>query len=85
MQMKNPCHPGKIVKDAITNLGWSLRKAARSLDISRNKLLAIMNGKACITEEIAVKLEKSIGSSAAAWMGMQHNYDSAHREDEEES
>ncbi len=78
MPMKNPPHPGEIVRDAIENgLGLTVTAAAEGLGVSRKTLSQILNGRASITTEMAIRLEKGIGSSAAAWLRMQMAYDLA--------
>ena len=69
MAMKNPPHPGEVVRDAIENgLGLTVTAAAEGLGVSRKTLSQILNGRASITTEMAIRLEKGIGSSAAAWL-----------------
>ena len=76
--MKNPCHPGRIVKEAITEgLGLTVTAAAEGLGVSRKTLSAIVNERAGITPEMAFRLEKGIGSTAEAWLRMQVAYDLA--------
>ncbi len=78
MTMKNPCHPGRIVKEAITEgLGLTVTAAAQGLGVSRKTLSAIVNERAGITPEMAFRLEKGIGSTAEAWLRMQVAYDLA--------
>lgn len=78
MPMKNPPHPGEIIKDAITaGLGLSVTAAAEGLGVSRKQLSALMNGRAGVSPEMAIRLEKGIGSSADAWLRMQAAYDLA--------
>ena len=78
MAMKNPCHPGRIVKEAITEgLGLTVTAAAQGLGVSRKTLSAIVNERAGITPEMAFRLEKGIGSTAEAWLRMQVAYDLA--------
>jgi addiction module HigA family antidote len=78
MTMKNPCHPGRIVKEAITEgLGLTVTAAAQGLGVSRKTLSAIVNERAGITPEMAFRLEKGIGSTAEAWLRMQIAYDLA--------
>jgi addiction module HigA family antidote len=78
MTMKNPCHPGRIVKEAITGgLGLTVTAAAQGLGVSRKTLSAIVNERAAITPEMALHLEKGIGSTAEAWLRMQVAYDLA--------
>ena len=76
--MKNPPHPGEVVRDAIENgLGLTVTAAAEGLGVSRKTLSQILNGRSNITTEMAIRLEKGIGSSAAAWLRMQMAYDLA--------
>lgn len=78
MAMKNPPHPGEIVRDAIEKgLGLTVTAAASGLGVSRKTLSQILNGRAGITPEMAIRLEKGIGSSAGAWLRMQVAYDLA--------
>ena len=76
--MKNPVHPGQLVRDAIVDgLGLTITAAAEGLGLSRKQLSAIINGRASITPEIAVRLEMGIGSTADQWIRMQTAFDFA--------
>ena len=75
--MKNPSHPGSLVKADIDALGLSVVDAANALGISRQQLHSIIAGRAKVTPEMAVRLEKAIGSTADAWLRMQAAYDLA--------
>jgi addiction module HigA family antidote len=77
MPMKNPSHPGEIVRDAINNLGRSVTDAAEVLGVSRKTLSELLNGRSGISPEMAIRLEKAIGSSAEAWLRMQTAFDLA--------
>jgi addiction module HigA family antidote len=77
MQMKNPPHPGRIVKDAIEELNLSIVDAAEGLGITRQQLHKILAGRSAVTPEMAVRLEKALGSTADTWLRMQMNYDLA--------
>ena len=78
LTMKNPSHPGRIVRRAITEgLGLSVTAAAMSLRVSRKHLSAIMNERSGISPKMAIRLEKGIGSTAEAWLQMQLNFDLA--------
>ena len=78
MPMKNPAHPGRVVRRAISEgLGLTITAAAEGLGVSRKQLTQIVNGHAGISPEMAIRLEKGIGSSAAAWLRMQAAYDLA--------
>jgi antitoxin HigA-1 len=77
MQMKNPPHPGELLGDNLAELGWNVTAAAKGLGISRQQLHNIIAGRSAITPELAVKLEKAIGSTADAWLRMQSAHDLA--------
>jgi addiction module HigA family antidote len=77
MPMKSPPHPGRLVKDEIEALGLSVAKAAKGLGVTRQQLYRVINGACAVSPEMAVRLEAGLGSSAAAWLQMQMNYDLA--------
>jgi antitoxin HigA-1 len=77
MLMKNPNHPGELIKSDIDELGLSLVDAAKGLGISRQQLHSVIAGRAGVTPEMAVRLEKALGSTADTWLRMQMNYDLA--------
>jgi antitoxin HigA-1 len=77
MPMKNPPHPGRLVKDEIAELGLSIAETAAALGVTRQQLYKIVNARSAISPEMAVRLEKAIGSSADAWLRMQAAHDLA--------
>jgi antitoxin HigA-1 len=77
MMMKNPPHPGRLVKENLEELELSVAEGAKGLGITRQQLYRLINGECAVTTEMAVRLEKAIGSSAGAWLRMQMNYDLA--------
>ena len=77
MTMKNPVHPGRIVRGAIEELDVSVTRAAAALNVSRPALSNLLNGKAGISPEMAVRLSKVIGSTPGFWLRLQMNYDLA--------
>jgi antitoxin HigA-1 len=77
MDMKNPPHPGGLIGDTLDELKVSVTDAARGLGITRQQLHNLIAGRSGITPEMAVKLEKAIGSTADTWLRMQMNYDLA--------
>jgi len=77
MTMKNPPHPGRLVKDEIDALGLSVAQAAEGLGVTRQQLYRVISGECAISPEMAVRLERGIGSSAEAWLKMQMAYDLA--------
>ncbi len=78
MPMKNPPHPGRIVRqDCIEPLGLTITGAAKALGISRQALNNLVNGKAGISPEMAVRISKAFGGSPEMWLRLQANYDLA--------
>jgi antitoxin HigA-1 len=75
--MKNPCHPGRLIKADIDALGLSIVDAAKGLGISRQQLHSLIAGRASVTPEMAIRLEKALGSTADTWLSVQMNYDLA--------
>src|ERR1700682_1394435 len=84
MPMKNPVHPGLVVRhDCLEPLGLSVTAAARVLGVTRQALNNLVNGKAGISPEMAIRLSKAFGSTAETWLRMQVAYDlAAARKDE---
>lgn len=77
MRMKNPSHPGALIKDSIDYLGLSVAEAARGLGITRQQLYRIIRGESGISPDVALRLEQAIGSTADHWLRMQASYDLA--------
>jgi addiction module HigA family antidote len=77
MKMKNPPHPGELVADNLTELGVTIKDAAEAIGVTRQQLHKVISGRSGITPEMAVRLEKAIGSSADTWLRMQMDYDLA--------
>lgn len=75
--MKNPPHPGRLVKDEIEALGITVAKAAMGLGVTRQQLYRVLNGDSAISPEMAVRLEAGLGSTATAWLQMQLAHDLA--------
>ncbi|MGU3401659.1 HigA family addiction module antitoxin [Brucellaceae bacterium D45D] len=74
--MHNPPHPGEVLReDVIAELGLSVTEAAERLAMSRVALSRVVNGKAGISPDLAVRLEQAGVSTARAWLAMQANYD----------
>ena len=78
MKMHNPPHPGKILKTlCLEPLNLTITETARSLGISRKTLSGILNGRAGISPEMAIRLSKAFGSTAETWLAMQAAFDLA--------
>ncbi len=75
--MKNPAHPGALIKDNIDTLGLSVAEAAEGLGVTRQQLYRVIRGESAVSPEMAVRLEKAFGGSADAWLRMQLAFDLA--------
>ncbi len=76
MQIYNPPHPGEILRElCLEPLGISVTKAAEALGVSRKTLSAILNGRAGISPEMAVRLSLAFDTSPESWLNQQTQYD----------
>ena len=82
MAMKNPVHPGAIVReDCLKPLSLSVSEGARRLGVGRQTLSHLINEKASVSIEMAYRLSKAFGSTPETWLGMQLAYDLAKSRD----
>ncbi|MCP5007262.1 MAG: HigA family addiction module antidote protein [Planctomycetes bacterium] len=78
MKMKNPPHPGKIVRhECLEPLDLSITSAARILGVTRLTLSNLVNGKNGVSPEMSIRLSKAFGSTPEVWLGLQMDYDLA--------
>ena len=78
MAMKNPVHPGAIVRqDCLKPLDLTVTEGARRLGVGRQTLSNLVNEKASISIEMAYRLSKAFGSTPETWLGMQLAFDLA--------
>jgi addiction module HigA family antidote len=76
MLMHNPPHPGEIIKElCLEPLKLSVTAAADALGVSRKTLSGIINGKAGISPEMAVRLSIAFNTSSESWLNQQSQYD----------
>jgi addiction module HigA family antidote len=76
--MMNPPHPGELLRDdVIVELGLSVTETAERLGMSRVALSRVLNARAAISPDLALRLEMAGVSTARAWLAMQANYDLA--------
>ena len=76
MKMHNPPHPGEVLRElCLEPLGISVTRAAEALGVSRKTLSAILNGRAGISPEMALRLSKALGTSPESWLNQQMLYD----------
>jgi antitoxin HigA-1 len=75
-QMHNPCHPGEVLKAALSDI--SVTDAAERLGVGRVALSRLLNGATGISPEMAMRLSKAHGTSPEFWYGMPVNDDLWH-------
>lgn len=76
MPMHNPPHPGEVLKTlCLEPLGLSITDAAKALDVSRKTLSAVVNGRAGISPEMAVRLSIAFNTSSQSWLNQQTQFD----------
>ncbi|MDO3442213.1 HigA family addiction module antitoxin [Agrobacterium sp. V1] len=76
--MKFPVHPGELLREeVITALQLSVTETAERLGMSRVALSRVLNARAGVSPDLAVRLERAGVSTARAWLAMQSNYDLA--------
>jgi addiction module HigA family antidote len=76
--MKNPPHPGDFIRTAIIDpAGLSVTDAAKSLQVSRPALSSLLNSKANLSGDMALRIEKAFGVKMDTLMRMQSSYDIA--------
>ena len=76
--MKTPPHPGLMLRDDVLEpLGLGVTQAAQKLGMSRVALSRVVNGRAGISPDLAIRLERAGVSTARFWMGLQSNYELA--------
>lgn len=86
MPMRNPPHPGGIIRrQCLEPLGLSVTEAAKGLGITRQALSDLLNEKAGISVDMAIRLSKAFGSSAETWLSLQTAYDLAQARDRSRS
>ena len=73
MRMFDPPHPGSVLKDYLE--GVSVTDAATHLGVTRAALSRILNAKAGISAEMALRLSDALGTTPELWIGMQAQYD----------
>ncbi len=76
MTMHNPPHPGGIVKrQCLEPLGLSVTRAAEGLGVTRQALSDLVNEKAGVSIDMAIRLSKAFGSTPETWLAMQTAWD----------
>ena len=74
--MHNPMHPGEFIKQAyVDDLGLSIRKIAKGLNVAPSTLARLVKGESNVTPEMAMRLSKALHGSPELWLNMQKNFD----------
>jgi len=74
--MYNPPHPGEILRElCLDPMGISVTDAAEALGVSRKTLSSILNGRAGISPEMAIRLSKAFDTSPESWLNQQQQFD----------
>jgi addiction module HigA family antidote len=78
-RMHNPPHPGAVLADTVLRKdgGLTVSAFAKRLGISRVALSRVVNGRAAVSAELAIRLAAALGGSAESWLTMQLAYDLA--------
>lgn len=78
MRMKTPPHPGRIIRqECLEPLNLTVTAAAKHLRITRQALNNLLNERAGVSPEMAIRLSKAFGSTPEVWLGLQLDYDLA--------
>ncbi len=76
MLMHNPPHPGEVLKElCLEPLGVTVTDAAKALGVTRKTLSTILNGRAGISPEMAIRLSIAFDTSAESWLNQQTQFD----------
>jgi antitoxin HigA-1 len=73
-RMHNPAHPGEVLQDTVL-AEMTVTDFAKRLGVSRVALSRVVNGRAAVSAELAIRLAAALGGSAESWLNMQMAYD----------
>lgn len=81
-RMHDPAHPGEVLADTVLRKdgGLTVSGFAKRLGVSRVALSRVVNGRAAVSAELAIRLAAALGGSAESWLTMQVAYDLARAE-----
>ncbi len=77
MAMKNPPHPGRLLKRELEARGLSANRLALDLGVPSGRITDILNGRRSITADTSVRLGRYFGNSPQFWINLQSQYDIA--------
>ncbi len=76
MEMSNPPHVGEVIRyEVIKPLGLNVTAAAKVLGVTRSALSNVLNGRASLSPEMAIRIEKAFGPKLEHLLRMQFSYD----------
>lgn len=76
MRMHNPPHPGAVIRElCLVPLDLTVSAAAEALGVTRKTLSELLNGRAGVSPEMALRLAKAFDTTPESWLGMQMEYD----------
>jgi len=79
MEMHDPAHPGEVVKElCLEPLGLTVTEAAQALGVARKTLSELVNGRAGVSTEMALRLSKAFRTTPEFWLDLQQQYDLWH-------
>ena len=70
-----PVHPGEILSEELETLGLSANALAKALDVSLDRVTAILNGQQSVTADIALRLARYFGMTPQVWLNLQKTYE----------
>lgn len=76
-RMHNPAHPGEVLQDTVL-AQMTVTEFAKRLGVSRVALSRVVNGRAAVSAELAIRLAAALGGSAESWLNMQMAHDLWH-------
>lgn len=76
-QIHNPPHPGEVLQDTVLK-NMTVTELSKRLNVSRVALSRVVNGRAAVSAELAIRLAAALGGSAESWLRMQVSYDLWH-------
>ena len=76
MRMHNPPHPGEIIREfCVEPLKLTVTDAAKALGVTRKTLSTLLNGRAGVSPEMAIRLSKVFGRTPEGWLRLQLQFD----------
>ncbi len=73
-RMHSPAHPGEVLREYLPD-GVTITAAARRLGVTRQAFSALLNKRAGVSADMALRLSQAFGTSAEMWLSMQTTYD----------